>query len=541
MRNLNLTLVFLIFLVSLFTLTFKLGLIPNGIYVDEGVSGYNAYSILKTGKDEYGKDFPIAFRFFGSYSPPLYVYLTVIPVYLTGLNEFSIRIVSAVAASLMIFVVYLFLKTGGLLKNKIIPFLLLLFIITPWNFFYGRAGYELYLGFFLFSLGVLLCWLSLRMGHLLLLGLIILSIATYASHPQIYSAPLFVLGFLTLFYKKINRRFLILGLFISLLIQIPHIIILNTKAFINKSDLFYLDEILRNTQNFPVPQILSIPVSFIYSFFSRIVTYFSPESLFFFADPDPQRSIPELSVFYNWMVVPFLTGLFIWLKNIKGNFEKLLLLIVIVSVIPPSLTRDPFSTQRALNLLLPFFILICLGLSRIYDFIKFKMFAVIYMVVFGISLILLWRSYFVLLPAERAISWGYGYKQLAEFISKNPETEFVIDQSRLKPSYIELAFFQKTDPRIIQSAVDTKIQQNYYNLNEFSPNYKFANIQTRLIDWKTDGCTNQVLVGDELILSPDQAREHILTEIHTFSDPRGYPIFKLFKTNPDKKCPTGQN
>ncbi len=220
-----------------------------GIYVDEATSGFNAYSILKTGQDEYGKDFPAAFRFFGSYSPPLYVYLTTIPVFLIGLNEFSIRVISTIAASLMIFVVYLFLKTSRIVTQKIIPFFLLLFVITPWNFFYGRAGYEIYLGFFLFSLGVLLCWMSLKKVYLLMVGLILLSISTYASHAQIYSAPLFAVSFLVVFRKQINKKFLIIGLIAGLLIQIPHLLILNTKAFINKSDLFYIDEILRNTQN----------------------------------------------------------------------------------------------------------------------------------------------------------------------------------------------------------------------------------------------------------------------------------------------------
>ncbi|MBM3208997.1 4-amino-4-deoxy-L-arabinose transferase, partial [Candidatus Shapirobacteria bacterium] len=38
---------------------YKLGEYPVGITWDEPALGYNAYSILKTGRDEYGKLLPI--------------------------------------------------------------------------------------------------------------------------------------------------------------------------------------------------------------------------------------------------------------------------------------------------------------------------------------------------------------------------------------------------------------------------------------------------------------------------------------------------
>lgn len=530
----NILVVFLIFVVSLILLSYKLGSVPNGIYVDEATSGVNAYSILKTGKDEYGKEFPAAFRFFGSYSPPLFVYLTTIPVFLFGLNEFSVRVTSVISASLMIFVIYGFIKIAEIDK-KIIPLFLLLFIITPWNFFYSRTGYELYLGFFIFSMGALFLWKSLEKKVWLPVSLIILSISTYASHPQIYCVPIFILGFLILFFKRIDRRSLIIGLFAFLIIQIPHLMLLNTKAFLNKSDLFYLNEILLASEKIPLPQFISIPLGFLFSFFARIAAYFSPNSLFFFPDPDPQRSMPEISVFYNWMIIPFAIGFFAVFSKIN-KLSKFLIILTSSIVIPASLTRDPFSTQRALGLLLPFFIIICVGLSKIYIKIGLRKFLITFLIFFGFSVILLWRSYFVLLPAERAKDWNFGYKALSEFISKNPESKFLIDQSRLKPAYIEIAFFNKTDPNMLQEATDPKIKEDYYNNSEFNPNYNFENIEIRGLTWLEDIYKDQVLVGDELAISPPQIKEHYLTEVFSISDPRSYPILKAYKTDPQKKC-----
>ena len=75
-RDRNSLLVFIVFLAVLLRF-FKLGSIPPHLTPDEAALGYNAYSILKTGKDEFGKTFPLVFKSFGDYKPGLYVYASV--------------------------------------------------------------------------------------------------------------------------------------------------------------------------------------------------------------------------------------------------------------------------------------------------------------------------------------------------------------------------------------------------------------------------------------------------------------------------------
>src|SRR5438094_5460326 len=85
-----------ILVLSVFLRFYLLGSNPPSIDWDEASLGYNAYSILKTGADEYGNKFPLSFRSFDDYKPPLYIYLTVPSIALFGLNEFSIRLPSAI-------------------------------------------------------------------------------------------------------------------------------------------------------------------------------------------------------------------------------------------------------------------------------------------------------------------------------------------------------------------------------------------------------------------------------------------------------------
>src|SRR3989337_3912399 len=83
-------------LTSLFLHFYNINEIPPCINADEAAFGYNAYSILKTGKDEYGAFLPLRFKSFEDYKLPLYTYLSVPFVALFGLNDFSTRALNIV-------------------------------------------------------------------------------------------------------------------------------------------------------------------------------------------------------------------------------------------------------------------------------------------------------------------------------------------------------------------------------------------------------------------------------------------------------------
>ena len=76
---------------------YKLGDYPVGITWDEPAVGYNAYSVLKTGKDEYGKLLPLTFKSFGDDKPGFFVYYIIPSVAIFGLTKFAIMFPSALA------------------------------------------------------------------------------------------------------------------------------------------------------------------------------------------------------------------------------------------------------------------------------------------------------------------------------------------------------------------------------------------------------------------------------------------------------------
>src|SRR3989344_1636612 len=535
---LQLCLLIIVLFLSIFLNTYKLESVPSGFYVDEAVTGYNAYSLLQTGKDEYGVAWPIALRYFGSYSPPLYAFITSAIIEINGYSINSIRLLSSISASLMVLVAFFFLKSLKLTGNWVSPILgVLLFAVCPWNIIFARAGYEIYLGFFIFSLGALFLWMGINKGIFIPIGISLLSLSMYGAHTERFLVPIFLTSIFILFRKKMCMPYFILGILLALLIQIPNMTIATTPAFATKNDLFYSSVLTTQSVKIPLlPNPVSLLLSFTREFSSQYLTYFSPRSLFSLPDPDPQRSIPDLSVFYPWMVIPYFAGLFtIWQKRRSDNF-KFIAVLSLTAPLPMALTGDPFSTQRALPLLLPLVLIMSAAADLIIQKLPCKIWITASFILLTVSGVMLWRSYFVLLPNERAKAWGYGFEQLAEEIKKHSNEKFIIDQSRTKPAYIELAFFLKYPPEKFHQEVDRSIRENYYTNARFDSYYNFGNIETRNIKWEEDVYNNLVLVGDSLAISKNQEKEHSLTQIFEIKDPLGQVVFQGFRTNPIEKC-----
>jgi hypothetical protein len=84
----------IIILLLILTLAFTLRVyrvteVPPSLNWDEVSISYNAYSILKTGHDEWGEFLPLHYRSFGEYKLPIQIYASIPGIALFGLNEFG--------------------------------------------------------------------------------------------------------------------------------------------------------------------------------------------------------------------------------------------------------------------------------------------------------------------------------------------------------------------------------------------------------------------------------------------------------------------
>ncbi len=202
MKHLTLILFVLIVSISFFLNFYRLGEVPGGFHRDEAYLGYNAYSILKTGKDMSGNFIPSHLESF-LYTPAGYAYLTLLSMLIFGLSEFSVRLPSAFfAVSTVIALFYLTRALLSFVKSSFsvsqVRYISLLtaffYAVTPWGILLGRTASVITVVVFLIVCGMYfyLSWLTSKKMRFLLGSVILFSLSL-----SIYIAPyLFLLLFL---------------------------------------------------------------------------------------------------------------------------------------------------------------------------------------------------------------------------------------------------------------------------------------------------------------------------------------------------------
>lgn len=125
-----------IMLIAIWARIYDLNGLPVGLFVDEASIGYNAFSIAKTGMDEYGNSFPLYFRAFGEYKNPVLIYCAAILIKLFGSSTYVLRLTSSIFGILTVFYTY---KLSSVYFDKRISLLATFLIaVSPWHILFSR-------------------------------------------------------------------------------------------------------------------------------------------------------------------------------------------------------------------------------------------------------------------------------------------------------------------------------------------------------------------------------------------------------------------
>ena len=121
--------------------TYNLTVSPPGFYLDETSNGYNAYSILKTGGDEYGVKWPLFIRAFDDYRGGVFIYSLIPLIAGKGLNIETVRLGAGLWGTLTVLLLFWLAK---LISDNITYSLLAAMILTlmPWHIHFSRIAYE---------------------------------------------------------------------------------------------------------------------------------------------------------------------------------------------------------------------------------------------------------------------------------------------------------------------------------------------------------------------------------------------------------------
>lgn len=468
---------------------------PPSLNWDEVAIGYNAHSIIETGKDEYGKSFPLYFRSLDDNKLSGYIYMTVLSEYIFGYNDFAVRFPSAFFGTLTVLVVYFLAKE--LTGKKQIGFLsALVFAIIPWHVQFSRMALEANLAFFILLTAIWTFLLGVRRNqYFLSISFLLFSLTLYTYLSFRIITPFIVIILLWIYKSRI--RFKEKAFAIGILIFLCVFSFTVFEAISQKGNLRLRGISIINNQgdiNHEMYEVQyegtmgsNLPRRFFHEFKplvnARFVArgYFTPFSsdFLFFDVSQKHHHTPNIGLLYLWMLPFILIGAYFLVRKYKFPTKIVILSLIVLAPIPASVTFDVPHAIRTIILIFPLTILTAIGIYEFSRTVKYKfpyLFPIFVITFAGIIFVFSWyffRQYQMHLPHERSADWQYGRKEMAVYVSENQDKyKNIVFSPKLETPHIFMLYYSKYDPKKYLSEGGTQSGTWDAQTNKFS-NYEF--------------------------------------------------------------------
>lgn len=510
----------LILAVAIFFRFYNLQNVPPSASLDEATIGWNAYSLLQTGHDEYGYHFPILLRAYDDYRPALYVYLVIPFVKLFGLTVFAVRLPSVIMSVLTVVMTFFLVRSLLFVYKKRDSLALCtmgLLAISPWHIYLSRLGHEVNLGLTLVVLGSLVFFLFIehKKAWLFSSSCIIFALSFYSYQSEKVFVPLFIFLLLCVFYKQVLKvkKHLIIGVILATAISLPMVIVSfsstgmlrfqGTSVFSNnpaysisakqlliakeKHDL--LGEILNNRR-----------ITTIKIFASNYFSHFSPWWIFGNSG-DESFKAPHTGLLYVWELPFFYLGIVFLLfnKEVTKSVKGVVIGWVFIDFLAPGVTTQAPHAMRAFTLLPIPSLLSSLGIIAIISTLaryvsKTVAIAILFFLVFIAmqSVSAFFMNYFETFPVNDSRSFQYALAKAIPFIlkeSNNYQHTVISNKNMLYQSYMFYLFYTKFDPKQYAKEGGTKS-------GGFNESHVIRNVIFRPIVWEKESKQNTLFVGN---------------------------------------------
>lgn len=454
-------------ILGLFLRLYQLDLVPSGLNIDEASVGYNAYSVLKTGHDEYNQKYPLWFRALGDYKLPVHVYSIVLSEAIFGKNEFAVRFPSAFSGGLSIILIYFLTKqileisglsSKPLFKNT--PLISSFFLaVSPYHIHYSRIAFEEAVALFIFLAASSLFCLFLQnkkfIYFYLSIFLFVVNLYTYNAYRVI--TPLWIGLLIFTFFPQVKT-------ITSPIISLKNIVLGLTVFTLLTPFLFFSasgEGIARISQTSIFTQTTDQKVfgelSYLFIFLKNYLSHFSL-GYFIFANHINALNyhfVSNFGIFYHWQLLFLLLGIYLSIKT-NGVFKKLFLGILLISIIPAALTNPSPHPSRSFSLVISLTFFISLGISYfLIKILKLKLIPIL-IVVFILAVYQFFQyfhNYYTHFPKQTVSNWGGVYKDIIKEVEKNKTgAEIVFNNDNFYHGYIYFLFYDDSLPVKIVSS-----------------------------------------------------------------------------------------
>lgn len=491
----------------------QLGNIPPSPDWDEAALGYNAYSIMQTGKDEYGKFMPVVLRSFDDYKPALYAYLVIPSIQIFGFNTFAVRFPAAFFGVLAVLATYFLVEE--LTGNDVLSFFSsLLLAISPWHIQFTRVAFESSVGMSFNLFAALFFLKGLKKPLFLFFSVIFISLSLYVYQSEKIFSPLFFLS-LTIIYRKklfaLSKFYIISGVILGLLITFPLVMFTftNKNALARAQGVSFLSEetsflssdaarLIRDKANNDKLGILldNRRIIFTKTVIANYLSHFDLNWLFITGDISRHHA-PGMGLLYLFEIPFLLVGIYlIFFGEFEKETKKFLIVWILLTPIPASVTTGVPHAVRTLNFLPTFQILTAIGIIAFFAYIKYLkerylkygiLVLFSFFAIFNIAYFL--DQYFVQQNYFNSVDWQYGYSKIVPVV-KNLERKYkkivVSNSPYMDQSYMFFLFYLKYSPLNYQ-------KQGVYASGGFRENHAYGKYEFRPIQWEREVKSSDVL------------------------------------------------
>ncbi len=472
-------LLFLIVLVAGLLRFYQLGTIPPSLSWDEVAWGYNAYSLGIDGRDEFGNFLPYtSFISFGDYKPPVYAYLTVLPIWLFDLTTFAIRFPSAFFGTLTVLVTYFLVKELFIPKgakqhstqnhaNKIALMSALILAVSPWHIMLSRAAFEANVSSFFIVTGVWLFLYSLRKrSWVIVLSIICFVLSMYTFNSARIVAPLLVIILTLGNIKNLLqiKKSVVTAVIVGLILFLPIVTFLvspqaklryaEVNIFSNVSIVKTANQEIANDNNAWWSKIIhNRRVAYSKEFIKHYFDHFNPSFLFIKGDKNPKFSTQDVGQMYLWDLPFIVLGTVLLFRRREGRWW-IIPIWLLISIIPSAVAKETPHALRIESSLPTWQILTAYGFVMAMQSVKRYQKAIVG-IFLGVLLLFVGyflHGYYTHYSREYSREWQYGYKEAIAYVQANQNSyDKVYISEKLERGYVYTLLFLKYDPVAFRS------------------------------------------------------------------------------------------
>lgn len=484
----------------------NLGSVPPSTSMDEASIGYNAYSIVKTGVDEFG-DFPfISQRGYDDWRRSTYLFLVAPFVGSLGLTSVAIRMPAVLLAVLTTWAVYgismeLFGRHGKF-AHVVSLLVACLWATSPWHIYLSRIGHETnayvsaaLFGFYFFLRGT-------RHVYSFIPALVFFTVALISYYAGQVFIPIFGLGLFLLYYRDItpaflkNRRFLIVFLpvfvvciWIAALTFSPSAIVRFSGTSTFKPEAHwqeYTKRMERRQKAVLEGDVIGRIANSMYVFPAEVFvqaysSHFRPKWLFFNSGGEPFKA-PNSGLLYLWQLPFILIGLFAFLfnKDVHPKVKRSVFLWLLLANLPGGIATGAPHAMRTYPALFAWEVFTAFGIMNAIAFAKsgkvYVAGAILFLSLFGLGGFI--RNYFVNFPYEQSGSFHYAFSRAIGYVLREGDSyEKIVfsNEENLYQSYMLFLYYSRYDPAIYRKEGGTD-SGGYAQTHRFGK-YEFRPIQ----------------------------------------------------------------